>query len=169
MVTLFLASCAASPGVPATEPPAFTITTGGEGNDVALSSGGNTLVLDVRSPQGIGRADFEHVSGPFPEKFLLRLHLSGLEELRLIAGETTVIASVPAGEIHAVSQRVVSSEQVEQIILEDSPNWMEIQFVVEGTSTSGSSAQAGFFEIELPMDLMREADRFSIQWIDFFR
>ncbi len=164
-----LTGCAASAGAPATPPPMFTITAEGEGNEITASAQGDAIVFDVHSRSGIGSGTFEFLSGTPPKSIVVRLHLKGLEDFRLVYQKTTLIASVSSGADHAASQRVLSPDGREQLITSDSPSWMEIRRTSNPSATPGAS-DSGSFEIAMPKDLVREGYRsFSIRWIDFFR
>lgn len=51
-------------------------------------------VLEVVSQGGIGAADVEMGPGPRPPRLVIRLHLAGLEQFRLIYGDTIITAAV---------------------------------------------------------------------------
>jgi hypothetical protein len=169
MAGILLAGCAASPG--ATDPPApvFAVAAEGEGNELGVSAEGETTVIDVRSPGGLGAATVELVSGTPPERVLLRLHLQGLEEFRLSFGETTIAASVSSGDSRSVFQRVVSPDGGEQSVAPGSPYWMDVA-IVSDPATPRLPLEPGYFEIALPQGLLRDGPRaFSFRWIDFYR
>ena len=169
MTCALLTGCAMSTGTPETRPPIFTVTADGEGNEMTASAQGDTSVFNVYSRSGIGSGTVEFISGTPPKNIVVRLHLKGLEEFRLVYKKTTMIASVSSGASHEEIQSVISPEGSEQPITSDSPFWMEIRKISD-QSASLDASDFGYFEIAMPKDFIREGYRsFSIRWIDFFR
>lgn len=133
------------------------------------SAQGDTFVFDVHSQRGIGSATVEFISGTPPQNIVVRLHLKGLEEYRLVYKKTTIIASVSSSASHSETQRVISPQGSEQAITSDSQFWMGIRKISDQSKSSGAS-DSGYFEITMPKDFAPEGYRsFSIRWIDFFR
>jgi hypothetical protein len=124
--------------------------------------------VDVQSPTGIGAAAFQLESGVMPENIILRLHLQGLEELRLTSAKETVGASVSSGDTPIIQERVISSGS-ESTILPNHPLWMSIDIVSEQPEPA-IPLQEGYFEIALPVEFLQKAgNSFEIEWIDFYR
>ena len=136
---------------------------------MTVSMEGEIVIIEVQSQSGIGSATIELVSGEFPENILLRLHVQGLEELRLSYSGTAITASVSSRDGRNVVQSLVTPDEGERSITPDSPSWLDIALVSE-QSTPNIPLDQGYFEITLPEGLLTEADRsFSIQWVDFYR
>ena len=166
---ILMAGCATPPGVPETPAPVFRLTAEGNGNELTVSTEGETAIVDVQSQSGIGSATIKLVSGEFPENIVLRLHIQGLEEFSLSYNETTITASVSSSDSRSVFQSVASPEEGERSITPDSPSWLDIVLVSDQAATHVPIDQE-YFEITLPEGLLRVGDRsFSIQWIDFYR
>jgi len=164
-----MAGCAAPLGAPETPAPVFRLTAEGNGNELTVSTEGETAIVDVQSQSGIGSATIKLVSGEFPENIVLRLHIQGLEEFSLSYNETTITASVSSSDSRSVFQSVASPEEGERPITPDSPSWLDIT-IVSDQATPHIPLDQGYFEITLPKGLLTEADSsFSIQWIDFYR
>ena len=169
LVCILMAGCAAPPGTPETSPPVFTVNAEGDGNELTVSTEGESILIDVYSKSGIGKAIIEHVSGGPPEKIVLRLHLTGLEEFRLSYDQTTITASVSSRDSRAIAQSLASPEEGEHSIEPDNSSWLDIT-IVSDQATPEIPLTQGYFEITLPEGLLTEADSsFSIQWIDFYR
>jgi len=169
LACILMAGCAAPPGAPEKSPPVFNLTAEGDGNELTVSMEGEIVIIEVQSQSGIGSATIELVSGEFPENILLRLHVQGLEELRLSYSGTAITASVSSRDGRNVLQSLVTPDEGERSITPDSPSWLDIALVSE-QSTPNIPLDQGYFEITLPEGLLTEADRsFSIQWVDFYR
>ena len=63
--------------------PVFVVVTKNLDDQVEVQSENGAARIDISSPTGIGWADFVLESGRMPQEITLRLHLRGLEELRL--------------------------------------------------------------------------------------
>ena len=126
-------------------------------NQLSLSVGNETTVIDVQSPGGIGRAEIGFLSGSYPSQIILRLHLKRLEGFKLTYGRTTVSAS-SSGTSDTVTQSLVQTDGSERAVTPSSPLWMEIQREQE------------YFDIKLPNAMTQEKpESFSFEWIDFYR
>ncbi|MEK6409463.1 MAG: hypothetical protein AABN34_21270 [Acidobacteriota bacterium] len=149
--------------------PVFQVSAAGAGDTVTIRVQEKAAVFDIHSRSGIGSATVELVSGPPPERIVLRLHLKGLEEFRLSYGSTVVTARVSSHDNRVVDQSVDWSVGDERPITEDSPFWMDIK-IASGQSKSSRTTAQRHFEIMLPKDVLgKERRAFSIRWIDFYR
>jgi hypothetical protein len=171
LMYLFLTSCASSQPANAQsgDEPVFAYTTKNQGDEVNIQYGNGITTIEVHSPTGIGSARFELESGAMPEKVILRLHLSGLEEFRLISDQTALAASASSsGAFSVTNQRVIRSGNEYSITPVD-PLWMKIE-VVSDQAVKKIPLEDGYFEITVPKEFIQEAENsFEIQWIDFFR
>lgn len=164
---LFLVSCASQPVNAQDSKPEFRVTVKNSGDEIAVLEENSKTVIEIFSGFGIGSASLTLVSGTMPDSILLRLHLKGLEEFRLISAQTTLSASVPSGEAgQPVSERIVSSAS-EYPILPGHPLWMNIEFVSE---VNNIPLEEGYFEIKIPHEFIRNAGAsFEVRWVDFYR
>jgi hypothetical protein len=169
LVCILMAGCAAPPGTPETSPPVFTVNAEGDGNELTVSTEGESVIIDVHSKSGIGNANIDLASGARPEKIVLRLHLTGLEELQLSYDQTTITASVSSRDSRNVLQSLATHDEGERSITPENPFWLDIA-IVSDQATPNLPLDQGYFEITLPEGLLTEADRsFSIRWVDFYR
>jgi hypothetical protein len=171
----WLAACAVaisqlvSGDVSAQEVPVFQVKAEGDGANATISIQDKTAVLDIHSRSGIGSATIERVSGPAPEKIVVRLRLKGLEEFRLSYDRTVIIARVSSSDSRNITQSVDPPGGDERSLTPDSPHWMEIR-IVSDQSPPRIPLRQGSFEITLPKDVLGKGRRsFSIRWIDFYR
>jgi hypothetical protein len=156
-------------GTPNAQPPRFSTITDSEGNEVSVSVQGEAAIFAVHSQSGIGSAAVELLSGAPPRSVVLRLHLQGLEQFRLLYGETVLTASVSSSDASSISQSIASSQGGEQQIAPGSPFWLDVR-VVSPEGEPRLPLEQGYFEISLPEDLLRDGrTSFSFEWIDFYR
>lgn len=167
LMCLFLVSCASRNVSAQDSKPEFRVTVKNKDDKITILDENSQTVIEIHSDIGIGSATFELVSGTMPDTLLLRLHLIGLEDLRVISSEATVSASVSAGEAaFPVSERIVSSN-VEFPILSVHPLWVNIEIVSENKNVP---LEEGYFEITIPREFIRNAGTsFEVRWIDFYR
>jgi hypothetical protein len=128
--------------------------------------GDGRTVFCVRSPSGIGRATIQRET--WPDHVNLRLHLRGLERLKLSDGSVTIKASVLSHSGNRRLLRVVQDDE-EKAVEKGSPYWTEIQVLdSKGKPVRGLPEEGGYFEMILPKPLL-EAKSLTIEWIDFYR
>ena len=147
----------------------FNVIAKNKDDQIDIQYENGTTTIDIHSPTGIGAAKFELESGSMPEEVILRLHIKGLEEFRLVSNQTTIAASSSSSEIFNVSNQSVISAGSEYYIPPIDPLWMDIEIVSDETIKK-IPLEEGFFEITVPKEFIRSAgNSFEIQWIDFFR
>ena len=145
-----------------------------EADQIEVSFEDQAAVFDIFSPGGIGGAEVKLTSGALPEKVLLRLHLKGLEEFRLTAGDKTLLASVSSHGDNAVQESISAKSNDSdswRTIDPDSPYWMDIHIMdPEENTTPNIPLENGYFEVTLPTYFIKtKISDFSIRWIDFYR
>jgi hypothetical protein len=180
MVCIVLVGCTTPPVAPEPQAPSstntpeahvprFSTAADGDGNELTVSAAGETTLIDVHSQSGIGSATVELVSGEPPQNIVLRLHLQGLEQFRLLYDRTRVTASVAGSDMGGLVESATLSEGEERPITPDSPLWLDIR-IVSGQAASQITLDQRYFEIRLSKDFLRDARRsFSMRWIDFYR
>ena len=163
-------SCASQPAnAQSGSQPVFSITTKNQDDQVNIQYVDGFTVIVVQSPTGVGSAKFDLESGGMPEKIVLRLHLKGLEEFRLISSQTIIAASASSSGMFGVNDQRVISAGSEYSIMPIDPLWMKIE-IVSAQGTKKIPLEEGYFEIIVPSEFLRNAgSSFEIQWIDFYR
>lgn len=129
-------------------------------------------VLEVVSPRGIGSASIRRCRPQWPATLILRLHLRGLEMLRLTAGPVTMEVTVSSSPPHAVRRSVSQpGSQRDKTIDRSSRYWTEVRILnADGQPAGGQPDAGGCFEWELPAELLsRNPEAIEIRWIDFYR
>lgn len=160
-----LVGCAALSDAPGLSAPQFDITIDGAGNRVLLGQEQDLTVIEVYSPGGIGGATIRLVEGTPPARLALRLHLSGLEELRLGQGETQLSLAVSSRGEGVVYEALHSADGQEQPINPAHPLWLAVT-----RPTPTAKTADGYFQIALPpIFLQTSGATLSLHWIDFYR
>ena len=133
---------------------------------VTYQVSGGDVAVEVRSPSGIGSAQFVQTGGGTPTSLTMRLYLKGLEQLTFQYPGATVMASVSSHD-GSVSESVSVKGGAEQPIGPDSPYWMPVKISTTDTSIP---LKDGFFEVQAPKDFLATVSReFTLQWVDFYR
>lgn len=178
LCAILLAGCTAAPlaapspapaapsPAPAAPPPVLRVTPQGSGNTATVSVSGADVAVDLRSAGGIGGALLVLAPGTLPSSVALRLHLAGLEELRISVGPTTAVVHISSAPGHAVTQQRIAPDGAEQPIPPDDPRWAPTQ-ITPGTTPDSIS----LITVALPPDLsFTDATRaLEVSWVDFFR
>ena len=170
MVSIFITSCASQPAnAQSGVEPVFSVTTKNQDDQIDIQQENGITTVDIYSPTGIGTAKFELESGSMPEKFILRLHLKGLEEFRLVSNQTTIAASGSSSEVFNVTGQSVIAAGNEYSITPIDPLWTKVE-IVSNLTPKTIPLKEGYFEITVPKEFIRSAgNSFEIQWIDFYR
>ena len=141
-------------------------------NKVTISTEGNRTVVDIHSKLGIGNTELSSVDGYWEKPLVLRLHLSGIENLTVTTGNLTISSSVPShsGYVQRYSS-FSDGEQTNYRVKENNPFWMPITIV--NRKKPGRSViplEDGYFEVRIP-DILLESnpEKLFIRWIDFYR
>ena len=130
---------------------------------VALQSGDELTIdqrgtadaaFDITSERGIGQIEFERL-GAAPATLAFRLHLKGLEQFTLTWGDNTATVNYPSsGGPRAMT---------------DPADPLAMLVTVEADNPT-IPLQEGHFVVIAPAQFIEDApQRFSIQWIDFYR
>ena len=162
-------SCASQPAnAQSGDETVFSVTAKNQNDQIDVQYVDGAAIIDVQSPTGIGSARLDLESGGMPENMLLRLHLQGLEEIRLISEQAVIAASgSSSGSFVINDQRVISSGS-EYSITPIDPLWMKIEVISD--QAKKIPLESGYFEITIPREFLRSAgNSIEIQWIDFYR
>jgi len=173
-ITVLLALCLAGCAPLGAGDPQFLVTLDGADNQMTVTSADRTALLDVYSASGLGRASVRWVAGSYPAHIRLRLHLRGLEELRVTYAATVITLSIPSSGEFAVRQEQAAAGPAPQqahSISSDSPYWMKTAIVGQTVSRQNPIPLTdGWIEVELPQHFFRgRYTEFAIQWVDFYR
>lgn len=171
LFVLLLTACAVradNMGTPMPEP-VFSASAKNESDQITFENRGGSAIIEVQSPTGIGSAEIELVSGAMPKRLFVLLHLAGLEEFRLSAGENTLAASFSSNGVLAGKIQTYTFSGRETSITKIHPYWLNIR-VVSDQPTPTLPLEQGYFEVEIPGQLLEElGNSFEIRWVDFYR
>jgi len=142
------------------------------GEVISVDEKEGRTIVDVRSAIGIGRMKLSAANDQWPTTLVLRLHLRGLESLRIGNGTSSIDISILSYEPHRQLCEVVHTPgERRQSVDEESPFWMPVQ--IKNTETAGQPKIPlvdGYFEVTLPAVLLKHKPKsLSIRWIDFYR
>ncbi|MBA4017759.1 MAG: hypothetical protein C0483_11345 [Pirellula sp.] len=128
-------------------------------------------LISIRSPVGISDAVIERSSEPWSEHLVLRLHLKGLENLRISNGKVTLDAAVSSQDDDMNRVRLWRDGKEDSPLDATSPCWMEISLVGrDGKSTKEIPLNDGYFEMKLPRPIFEGNPKsITVSWIDFYR
>jgi hypothetical protein len=152
---LSLAACAPSSATP---PPATYQAIPLKGDPrLTFSTTNDALLIDITSPTGIGSATIEKTAGEWPGKIVMRLRVKGLENFKFRYAETGIELSVSSRDNQAVYEAYEQAGQ-QGVVKAGDPYWIAV--------TPGE----GYFDLEAPIDFLKSGEnKFTIEWIDFYR
>lgn len=170
LFTLLIMSvgCGAA-AAPSTSDAPYTITTDKAGDAVTPAPGEGEVVFDITSKSGIGRAEISRPDGQWPERVELRLHLQGLESLKVTYGDVVVHTAVPSAGGKMVDQTVQRPDQPSPRTALDSRYEMALD-VYDADGQTDIPLDNGYFSLWLPLDFRAGGHTtFTVDWIDFYR
>ncbi len=152
----------------AVEESQFEITTKRDNDKVEVKVESGKAVFSIHSPFGISQTVIESTSGTWPATVILRLHLKGLENLKVSNGKVTLEAAVSSQDGQV---RLWRDGKEDSPLDFTSPYWTEIRIVgKDGKPVTTIPLEDGYFEIQLPQALLEDNPKsVTINWIDFYR
>jgi len=130
------------------------------------------ITLDVYSKRGIGKLELSTADEQWQKPIILRLHLRGLESLRIDIGTFSVTTSFMSSPPYLQRCELKQAgEPVSTPLKEDSPFWIPTRIENRGDSKDRViPLETGYFEVTIPELLFHDnPPSLVIQWIDFFR
>lgn len=140
-------------------PPVSVSETSGE---VRVIVEKEATIIDITDPRGIGRAELKRTAMKWPAKIVLRLHLKGLESLKVTVGKAQLGWWVGGGK--TLKTYMVQWKEGKETSLDGkSAWWSEVKRVEE-------KEMASYFELTLPAGMFAEnPETMHITWVDFYR
>jgi hypothetical protein len=124
---------------------------------ITFSTTTDMLLIDITSPTGIGSATIEKTAGQWPPEVVMRLRVRGLESFKFRYADTTIEVSVSSHGDNAVHE-VYEQPGKMGVVISGTPYWIAV--------TPGE----GYFDLEAPADFLKSGEnKFTIEWIDFYR
>ena len=114
-------------------------------------------IEQITSPTGIGSTAIEKVAGQWPSGIMLRLHVKGLENFKWRFADTTIEVSVSG---HGDSATYETSEKAGSsgTLKPGDPDWIAV--------TPGEN----YFDLKASTAFLKSGqNKFTIEWIDFYR
>ncbi len=125
--------------------------------DVVFSPVTGTLTIDITSPTGIGSTRIEKTSGEWPPKIMMRLHVKGLESFKFRYADALIDVNVSSHGDQTVTETYQQGGQTGTVKAGD-PYWIAV--------TRGQ----GYFDLAAPASFFKSREnKFTIEWIDFYR
>jgi len=127
-------------------------------------------VFIVKSPFGISQAIIERTDEKWPDAVMLRLHLKGLENLKVTNGKVTLEGSASLMDGKPVV-RLWKDGKEDAPLDAKSPYWMAIRILDgDGKQAKGIPLKDGYFEMQLPKAIFEGKPKsITVNWIDFYR
>lgn len=151
-------------------PSAISVVTTTEPDGVTVSQTGSNVLIEVRSPRGIGKAWFDVAPKPLVAEVRVRLYLRGLEQFAFSQGGSELRISVASHGDFGVRQSVLRPGQGETPVQAADPLWTQLQMVPGPDAFAVIPLEAGYFELTLPAVVpFRDGAGFQIGWVDFVR
>ncbi|MCO8123961.1 hypothetical protein NHH03_19610 [Stieleria sp. TO1_6] len=148
--------------------PPFRVNTKRADDKVEINAEAGKTYFSVKSPFGISQAVFQRGGIKWPDTVVLRLHLKGLENLKVSNGKVRLEASASSqnGNI-----RLWKDGKEDAPLGAENPYWMQIHLVRnDGQPVKTIPLKDGYFEMQLPNALFEDnPDSITLDWIDFYR
>jgi hypothetical protein len=168
LISVFFAIAVAAAGGDGHATRPFKITTKQENDRVDVKVEKDKLVFSVHSPSGISHADIERTDAKWSNTVVLRLHLTGLENIQITNGKVKLAASVSSQD---GTVRLWKDGQEDSPLDRDSPYGMEIRMASsDGKPATSIPLKDGYFEMSLPKAFLEgNPNSITVNWIDFYR
>ena len=150
-------------------PVAVELVTGSEEEAIHITQTGDEALVDIQKAQGIGTATFSVAAKPKTRRVLVRLHLHGLEELRLTGAEGEWVVSVLSHSGNPILQTFNPSGALGVKLTPQDALWLTLRIAPTPGQAPTIPLQDGWFELTLPDALVVPGSDFSLRWIDFHR
>lgn len=164
LVLLAVATAAAGDVAP------FTVTTRRADDRVSVSVEKGNATLSVHSPFGISHAILQQTNSKWPDSVVLRLHLKGLEHVRITNGRVTLEASASLRDAKPLV-RVWKDGKEDAPLDATSSFWMKVRILAaDGSAAKAMPLENGYFELHPPRALFEgNPSSITVHWIDFYR
>lgn len=148
--------------------PLFKITTKRDDDKVEVKVEDGNAIFSVQSSFGISQATIERRGDNWPTSVTVRLHLKGLENLKITNGKETLKASVSSQDAKV---RLWKDGEEDSPLDSKHPYWMEVRLVgKDGEPVKTIPLKDGYFEMQLPKALFEHnPPSITLHWIDFYR
>ena len=148
--------------------PPFKINTKRDNDKVEVKVEQDKAVFSVQSPVGISQAIIQRTNDKWPDAMVFRLHLKGLEKLRVTNDMQQLEASVSSS---SGKVRLWKDGKENSPLDAKSPYWMKLRMVGrDGKRAQSIPLKNGYFEMQLPKAFFEGNPKsITVNWIDFYR
>lgn len=169
-VPFVLALAVAVSSSAADETPPFRITTKRDDDRVDVKAEKGKATFSIHSPFGISHAVIERADDKWPDAVVLRLHLTGLENVKVTNGQIKLEASASLQDGKPLV-RLWKDGKEDAPLDAKCPCWMEIRIVGgDGKQAKAIPLKGGYFEMQLPKAFFEGNPKtVTVNWIDFYR
>lgn len=146
--------------------PALEANVGRDDSRISFTKQDDETIIDVTSEFGIDNATIKRMTNEWPKSMILRMHLKGMESLKIGNGRETIKLEVSSTgkPRHLISLKVGESESA---LGKGFPHWTEVR-VVGGEWKI--PLKQGYFEVPLPVGLFKQnPEAITVKWVDFYR
>lgn len=150
--------------------PKFKVVAKRADDRIEITSKDEATTFSVRSPSGIGSGTISRLTRKWPERMMLRLHLKGLEGLKISNGKMELVAEVAGPN----NQRFLHVTKDANQRLESEPTKLA-ECAIRAVGKDGKPSTEiplinGFFEVRLPQELFTtNPESITLNWVDFYR
>jgi hypothetical protein len=164
-VVAFAAACSQPPAT------SYQITLTQPDDAATIVTRGDTLWIDVHSPQGIGSLSVSGSCGLEIDALSLRLHLQGLEGLRFSWADSAVRVSVPSSDPEQLHEELYGAGTTPPQALDAaSPYWMPVRLRTASGAAPKIPLTDGWFEVDAPRSYLASwRGSFVVEWVDFYQ
>ncbi|WP_254506836.1 hypothetical protein [Anatilimnocola floriformis] len=133
-----------------------------EGTTVAITGDDKHAIVEIRCERGIDTCYLVRSGEAWPKEITLKLHLRGLESLKVSHGNSAIEWSVASSADHTARSSYHSGKRVGELKAGD-PLFSEAKFIKGEKETS-------YFQVPIAAKHLAENPaRIKLQWIDFYR
>ena len=126
--------------------------------------GKDSVVFDVTDQSGIGGGTINLIEGQWPEKVLIRIHLTGLEGFGVTVGGKTF-----SGSYHGENSRS-REDRLQTRMLDAEGNPLKGRYLLNPADPDFPKRVAGYYEAEVPQSVLKTGTRkVDLSWVDFYR
>jgi hypothetical protein len=157
----------------------FVTSVGREDSAVHFVSEGDSIVVQVTSKFGIDKATIKRKAKEWPKSMILRLHLTGLESLKIGNGSERVSLYASdfrknTGGYDLLLTMSFGDRGVDDVhegnggaLGRGFPHWTEVRVV---GSERKIPLKQGWFEVPVPVGLFKKnPEEITLEWVDFHR
>lgn len=157
---------ACRPVQPAATGAPLTVTLAKANDRAQIGGDEKHLTVDIFSATGIGSATLQWPEDPALQALRLKLHLTGLEALRLHGGATEIVAAVASHPPYPVTAAAGDGTS----LAPGDALWPTIEIVAARGEAVTIPLRDGYFRVDVPTALLTgEAHTLQVSWIDFYR